>query len=195
MSHHHHPGHHFDPEFMRASEEWRRQVFPPEAALGDLLPADDLILADIGAGTGYYALAAARRLGRGRVYAIDRQADMLAVIDTRAAAEGLQNITLVEAPAHALPLGDDAADAVLMANVFHDIEEKSEALAEVRRILRPHGCFCLVEWTVEPTDMGPPAHIRIGPDELKAALTQAGFVVKGTKAGPGPFYTVAAGTS
>jgi SAM-dependent methyltransferase len=97
-------------------------------------------LADIGGGTGNYALAL-RRKGWEPVV-VDRSAAMLAW----AAAKGLKT---VEADAQRLPFEDETFDAATMISMLHHVEDRGVALAEARRILRPRGLLVLVGYTGE----------------------------------------------
>jgi ubiquinone/menaquinone biosynthesis C-methylase UbiE len=97
-------------------------------------------LADIGGGTGNYALAL-RREGWEPVV-VDRSAEMLA----RAAAKGLET---VEADAQRLPFADGSFDAATMISMLHHVEDRGAALAEARRILRNGGRLVLKGFTAE----------------------------------------------
>jgi len=97
-------------------------------------------LADIGGGTGNYAVALAREGWEPVV--VDRSAEMLA----RAAAKGLET---VEADAQRLPFGDETFDAVTMISMLHHVEDRGAALAEARRILRRGGRLVLMGFTRE----------------------------------------------
>ena len=191
MPHHHHD-HHFDPQRFRAFEDARRSILPPERILADLSLDPAAVLADIGAGTGFLSLPAANVLPQGRVLAVDRQQDMLDMIEERAREQGLTNIETIQADAAALPLADGSVHAVLMSNVFHDIDAQDDMLSEVRRILRPGGTYYLVEWDTIKTSMGPPLEIRIAPEDLSSRLTDAGFTVDQVVREPEPFYRLIA---
>jgi SAM-dependent methyltransferase len=97
-------------------------------------------LADIGGGTGNYALALQNEGWRPVV--IDRSKAMLA----RASAKGLQT---VEADAQRLPFGDGTFDAAMMISMLHHVEDRAAAVAEARRILRPGGRLVLMGFTGE----------------------------------------------
>lgn len=97
-------------------------------------------LADIGGGTGNYALAL-RREGWEPVV-LDRSAEMLA----RAKAKGLQT---VEADAQQMPFEDESFDAAVMISMLHHVEDRGAALAEARRILKVGGVLALLGFTGE----------------------------------------------
>jgi len=97
-------------------------------------------LADIGGGTGNYALALEREGWEPVV--IDRSPEMLA----RAAAKGLET---VEADAQDLPFDDESFDGAMMISMLHHVEDRRAALAEARRILKPSGRLVLMGFTGE----------------------------------------------
>ena len=97
-------------------------------------------LADIGGGTGNYALALRREGWEPTV--VDRSAGMLA----RAGAKGLDT---VEADAQELPFEDESIHAVTMISMLHHVENRRAALAEARRVLRPRGRLVLMGFTGE----------------------------------------------
>jgi SAM-dependent methyltransferase len=102
--------------------------------------APGLRLADIGGGTGNYALAFKREGWEPVV--VDRSPEML----ERAAAKGLE---VVEADAQRLPFEDESFDAVTMISMLHHVENRDAALVEARRILRPGGRLALKGFTGE----------------------------------------------
>ena len=91
-------------------------------------------LADIGGGTGNYALAL--RSEGWEPVVIDRSPEMLA----RAAAKGLETVA---ADAQSLPFADGSFDAATMISMLHHVEDRAAALAEARRVLRPGGRLAL----------------------------------------------------
>jgi SAM-dependent methyltransferase len=97
-------------------------------------------LADIGGGTGNYALVLQRE-GWDPVVA-DRSAEMLA----RATAKGLE---VVQADAQQLPFEDESFDAAMMISMLHHVEDRGAALAQARRILRAGGRLVLMGFTGE----------------------------------------------
>jgi SAM-dependent methyltransferase len=97
-------------------------------------------LADIGGGTGNYALALKREGWEPVV--VDRSPGMLA----RAAAKGLET---VRANAEHLPFADERFDAALMISMLHHVDDQSATLAEARRILKPRGRLVLKGWAGE----------------------------------------------
>lgn len=132
------------PDYSRQAERYDETrsaspsvLRPLREALGE---ASGQRLADIGGGTGNYALAL--KSEGWKTVVVDRSAAMLA----HAAAKGLET---VEADAQQLPFEDNSFDAAVMISMLHHVEDHRIALAEARRILRPGGRLALVGFTDE----------------------------------------------
>lgn len=132
------------PDYSRQAEHYddTRSASPSvmRALRSALAGAPGDRLADVGGGTGNYALAFRREGWETTV--VDRSAAMLA----RAAAKDL---VLVRADAQYLPFPDECFDAVSMISMLHHVEDRSLAIAEARRILRPGGRLVLKGFTRE----------------------------------------------
>lgn len=186
----HGPGRHGDPGAQEPTR--RRTLFAPEDFLGDFIAAPDAVLADIGCGTGFFALPAARMLSAGRVLAVDIQQESLDRLAASARQEGLANVEAIRADAAALPLSANSVALVLMARFLLSYPERDAILHEARRVLRPGGRLYLVQWDRVPTPMGPPFALRIGQDAIAGIVERAGFAVLRLWPGPAPFYRVLA---
>jgi ubiquinone/menaquinone biosynthesis C-methylase UbiE len=131
-------------------------------------------IADIGAGTGFFALEAARRVGpRGRVYAIDLSAELVALLKERKEREGLAALIPLQNTTSSIPLGDAVADLVLLANVLHDVPPPT--LREAVRLLRPRGRLVNLDWKKEETPGGPPPEIRLTAAEAAEVFGEYGL--------------------
>lgn len=121
-------------------------------------------VADLGAGTGHYSIAAAGVVGNdGRVYAVDIQEDVLKHALDSAHRLGLRNIEMVWGNVEnkgGTKLREHAIDAVILSNVLFQVEHKQNLVAEILRILKPGGRLLLVDWAGAYGGMGPdPAHV------------------------------------
>ena len=105
--------------------------------------------ADIGAGTGYFALPWAAELREGRVLAVDIQPEMLAILRSRTAALGIDNVepVLGSIDDPSLPAGE--VDVVLIVDAYHEFSHPREMMAGIVRGLRPGGRLVLVEYRGE----------------------------------------------
>lgn len=131
-------------------------------------------VADVGAGTGYFAVRVARRLGpEGGVFAIDLEPDMVRYLGARAAREGLTNLTPVLAGAND-PRIPEPVDVVLIVDTLHHIGEREAYLAKLAARLRPGGRLVVVDFAPDAT-MGPPKAHRLSADEVVDTAARAGF--------------------
>ena len=109
-----------------------------------LEPGDTV--ADIGAGTGYFALPMAAMVGElGRVLAVDIQPEMLAIVERRAGAGKVTNIVPVLATETDPNLPSGAVDVVLMVDAYHEFSHPREVMERVVVALSPQGRVVLVE--------------------------------------------------
>jgi SAM-dependent methyltransferase len=184
--------HHFDPEHLLEHEERLRALGDPVELLRSLLAGDERLLVDVGAGVGRMSLAAAALLPAAQVLAIDHQADMVAQLEKRFRAAGLDSARAVRADAAHLPLGDGEADAVLLSVVLHDVADPAAVLREARRVLKAAGRLVLFEVRPGALDDGPPQELLFDPVELAQVVAAAGFAPGPVLDGPGPLYRVVA---
>jgi ubiquinone/menaquinone biosynthesis C-methylase UbiE len=136
---------HLDPAFVAGYE--RKQGYPDPAEDLAVLTAHGLgatsTVVDLGAGTGRFSLAAARRFGQ--VIAVDISAAMLRLLDDRAAAAGIANLRWVQAGFLSYQHAGPPADAVYSRNALHQLPDfwKAVALERVGRMLRSGGVLRL----------------------------------------------------
>lgn len=128
----------------------RETTEQPEKVLDTLHIVPGSIVADIGAGTGYYSLRLARRVGpQGRVLATDIQAEMLSRLRANLKKAGITNVEpILCSPTDAnLPVGQ--LDLALMVDVYHELAHPEETIAQIRRALKPDGRLVLIEYRGE----------------------------------------------
>jgi ubiquinone/menaquinone biosynthesis C-methylase UbiE len=108
------------------------------------------IVADLGAGTGYYSLALGSLVPRGKVYAVELQKDFLTTIKSRVKELGLNNVEIIWGNVEKLggtKIGDKIADAVIASNILFQVEDKESFILEIKRILKPKGQVLLIDWS------------------------------------------------
>ena len=112
------------------------------------LTATDVV-ADIGAGTGYFSLPVARRVSQGRVYAVDIQPEMLAIIEGRMEGAGIANVTTVLGTATSPMLPEGEIDLAFIVDAYHEFSHPREMGEALVRALRPGGRLLLIEYRGE----------------------------------------------
>ena len=148
----------------------------PEKALDALNIVPGMIVADVGAGTGYFSLRLARRVGpSGKVYAIDVQPEMLEKLKANAQREKLGNIeTLLGSEADPkLPAGK--IDLVLLVDVYHEFSQPQQMLQHIRASLKLDGRLVLLEYRKEdPAIPIRPEH-KMSVAEVKTEIEAEGY--------------------
>lgn len=140
------------------------------------LPVEpDDVVADIGAGTGYFSIPLAERLPDGKVLAVDIQAEMLAFIEQKKRELGVENVETILGTASdpGLPAGD--VDLIFIVDAYHEFyypREMGEAMFEA---LRPGGHVVLLEYRAEdPTVPIKPLH-KMTQEQAKAEMDAVGL--------------------
>jgi len=152
-----------------ARDEWQK----PDQVVAALKLAPDARVADIGSGTGYFAVRLARAVPQGTVTGADLEPDMVQYLNARAAKEKLSNLSaIVAAPDD--PRLPEPVDLVLVVDTYHHIGARPDYFARLRARLRPGGRVAIIDFTLDsPT--GPPRSGRIAPEVVEREMAQAGY--------------------
>ncbi len=122
----------------------------PDLVLRALELKEGMVVADIGAGTGYYTRRIAERVGKsGTVLAVDIQPEMLKLLQREMAKHGVQNVKPVLATPTSLRLQPASLDLAVMVDVYHELEYPHEVLAEIVQALKPEGRLVFVEFRAD----------------------------------------------
>lgn len=170
---------HRDPAaYIAALEDPKRDAYqkPQEVMKAlDLTPGE--VIADIGAGSGYFALRLAHHVGReGHVYAVDVSPEMIRHLNGRIRDAGLLNISTILAPPDD-PLLPRPVDRFLIVNVWHHIEDQAGYLALMKKVLKPGGQVVMIDFHKKDLPVGPPADMKIAREDLIRQMEQHGFEV------------------
>jgi ubiquinone/menaquinone biosynthesis C-methylase UbiE len=179
--------------YIAAQEEPSRAAWQkPDQVLDALALAPGQTICDIGAGPGYFALRAAKRVGAtGRVFAVDVEPRILDALRTRLEKADVRNVTPVLALAADPLLPPASCDLVLIVDAYHHFPDRPHYLARLAALLRPHGRLADVDWQKRATDFGPPLEHRIAREEFLADAAKAGLrVVSEPKLLPYQYFLV-----
>ena len=156
-----------DPE----RDAWQK----PHAVIEALALKPDAAVADLGAGTGYFAARLANMLPKGTVFAVDLEPDMVKYLGERAKREGLANLKPVQAQAGDARL-PAKVDLVLLVDVYHHIEARERYFRKLAASIKPGGRVAVVDFRLDSPE-GPPKAARIAPEQVKAELARAGYAL------------------
>lgn len=166
----------FPPENLGMLEGPDRDAWQqPDQVMDALGIADGALVADLGAGGGWFTVRLARRVGpNGRVYAEDIQPQMIESIARRVSREGLTNVeTILGTPSDPkLPPG---LDAVLIVSTYPEITDPVTLLLRIADALKPNGRIAIVDFRLEGGGPGPPHEERVAPNQVVREAERAGL--------------------
>ncbi|MBL8304519.1 MAG: class I SAM-dependent methyltransferase [Ideonella sp.] len=132
-------------ERAEREQEERTDLLLPELKL-----TPGMVVADIGAGTGYFSRRIAERLGPGgTVYAVDVQPEMIRMLASLARRPGLEAIRPVLGAVDDVKLPPASVDLAIMVDVYHELEFPHEVVASILKALKPGGRLVFVEYRGE----------------------------------------------
>jgi ubiquinone/menaquinone biosynthesis C-methylase UbiE len=151
---------------------WQR----PDEVIRALDLAQGAVVAEIGAGTGYFTAHFARAVGpAGRVIATDVQPEMIGALEELARGEPLANVTVVHAGFDDPSLPDACCDLVFLGNVYKELSGRGAYLRRLAAALRPEGRIAVVDFRPGAPGLGPPQEVRLPEEQVVAELAEAGF--------------------
>jgi FkbM family methyltransferase len=121
----------------------------PAVLVDSMSLASDDVVADIGAGTGYFTFRIAPQVPQGRVFAVDIQTEMLDIMQREIDKTGIDNVTLVKGTVTDPKLPADSIDAALMVDAYHEFSHPREMMRNLKTALVPGGRVFLVEYRKE----------------------------------------------
>ena len=151
----------------------------PSKALDALDLKPGMVVADIGAGSGYYTSRMARRVGpAGRVYATDIQQGMIDLLDRRIRSEGLANVTTVLGGMDDPKLPPRAIDLAIMVDVYHELQQPQVFLQRLKESFKPGGRLVLLEFRKEDPKVPILEVHKMSVAEVKQEMEAEGFVLE-----------------
>lgn len=142
---------------------------------------EDMIVADLGAGTGYYSILAGAMVPMGRVYAVEVERDYLTTIKDRAAEACLSNIECLWGNVEKIggtKIKNEVIDKVIASNILFQVENKEKFIEEMRRILKPGGQVLLVDWSPEPDSIAQEHPGAIKMSKARDMFLERGFIFR-----------------
>jgi FkbM family methyltransferase len=127
----------------------REQEERTDLLIENLPLSANTVVADIGAGTGYFAFPVAQRVPQGRVLAVDIQPEMLAKIERRKQEHGITNVEAVQGTITDPNLGIETVDLIYIVDAYHEFSHPLEMGTAMAQALKPGGRLVLIEYRME----------------------------------------------
>lgn len=153
----------------------REKEEAPSKAIVALKLAPDAVIADLGAGSGYYTFRLAPLVPQGRVVAIDIQPEMLDYMKEEMRARGVKNVQPHLGSVTELKLPDASLDAVLMVDAYHEFDHPAEMLGSIKAALKKGGRIYLLEFRAEDSKVPIKPHHKMTEAQARKELEAAGF--------------------
>lgn len=162
-------------EYAKSFDDPARDTWQmPDRVIATLGLKTGQAVADIGAGTGYFAVRLARTPAAPRVFAVDIEQSMVDYVRARAKREGLTNIVAVKADADRSNL-QEAVDLVLIVDTYHHIPNRVAYFTTLKALMKPGAKLAIVDFKKDAPGQGPPAEFRFTADQISGELSKAGF--------------------
>jgi ubiquinone/menaquinone biosynthesis C-methylase UbiE len=156
-------------------DAWQR----PEQIMDALSIGEGSVVADLGAGGGWFTVRLSRQVGpNGRVYAEDIQPQMIEVIKRRVQRDRITNVETKLGTATDPRLDPGSLDAVLIVDAYHEVEEPVKLLRNVARALKPKGAIGIVNFKQDGGGPGPPMEERVDAEQVIADAQAAGLELR-----------------
>ncbi len=153
----------------------------PGANIAKLGVADGMKVADLGAGSGFYSIESAKRVGAsGRIYAIDVQKNLLERLRSVAQAQSLNNVEVIWANAEKIggtKLKDALVDRAIVSNILFQVAKMDDFALEVKRITKSGGKLLIIEWN-ETTPLAPKT--QVPQIKVQTLFEKSGFKLEET---------------
>lgn len=156
----------------------------PERVLFQSGLGKNQVVADLGAGSGFYAIASGKIVGDGgSVYVVDIMESSLNHVASEARLKAIRNIKTLRAdleqPGAVNSIPSGTVNLVIFANVLHQVKNREKLFDDAYRLLQTGGKILIVEWNEQVGSFGPPAAERITEAEAKQLADKKSFKFSG----------------
>jgi ubiquinone/menaquinone biosynthesis C-methylase UbiE len=134
-----------------------------------------MVIADIGAGSGYYTTRISKILTDGKIYAVDVQPEMIEYLDKRIKKEKLSNVVTVLGDEKKVPLDSSSVDLMFLVDVYHEFSFPFEMGQSMHEVLKPSGKLVLVEFRAEDKYLAIKGLHKMTREQIIKELSVAGF--------------------
>lgn len=144
-------------------------------AISNLPVSKNSVVADIGAGSGFYTFRIAPKVAEGKVYAVEIQDDALAYLKKKTGELKANNVIVVKGAEKSPNLPDNAIDLAIMVDVYHELMYPQEFLEAIKRALKPKGKLLLMEYKQEDPGVAIKEEHKMSVRQVSKELAASGF--------------------
>ncbi|HEX9264391.1 MAG TPA: methyltransferase domain-containing protein [Candidatus Binatia bacterium] len=171
-------GLHNDPKaYIGSLDDPKRDAYQkPHEVLTALNLKPGEVIADIGAGSGYFTFRLAHQVGaKGKIYAVDVSPDMILHVNRRIREEKTTNVVSILADADDPLLPDRSVNRFFICEVWHHVENQTKYLSLMKKMLKPAGEVVMIDFHKKELPFGPPLQMKIAREDLIKQLESNGF--------------------
>ncbi len=163
--------------YIASLEDPKRDAYQkPHEVIMALGLKEGEVVADIGAGSGYFSFRLAHHVGEnGRVFAVDINPDMVLYMNRRIRDLNVSNVVTVLAPPDDPLLRDASVDRFFFCETWHHIQDHAHYLSLVKRMLKPGGQVIMIDFQKRELPLGPPMEMKISREDLIKEMQSNGF--------------------
>jgi ubiquinone/menaquinone biosynthesis C-methylase UbiE len=160
-------------------EDPQRDVYQkPHEVLTALAIKPGEVIADVGAGSGYFTFRLAHHVGnKGKIYAVDVSPDMILHINRRIRELKVMNVSSILADPDDPLLAEASVNRFFFSNSWHHIENQTRYLSLIKKILKPGGEVIMIDFHKKELPVGPPMQMKIARDDLVKQMEKNGFEI------------------
>ncbi|TDJ00934.1 MAG: methyltransferase domain-containing protein [Deltaproteobacteria bacterium] len=152
----------------------------PDLLLQQLELEPSAVVADVGAGSGYFSFRLSPLVPQGKVLAVDVQQAMLDLIEAKKSEQGVTNIETVLGTTADPHLADESVDVILLVDAYHEFSHPVEMMAGLVRALKPDGVLVLVEYRAEDPEVRIHRLHKMSQEQARREMRAAGLVWRET---------------
>lgn len=153
----------------------RPQEENTELAIKNLPIDKKSVVADIGAGSGYYTFRIAKKVPEGKVYAVEIQDPAIKYLEERSNELGFDNVITIKGTEKSPMLPDNSIDLAIMVDVYHELEYPHEVLQNIKKSLKPDGKLLLIEYRGEDPKVAIKRLHKMTVEQVTKELSANGF--------------------
>jgi len=133
------------------------------------------VVADIGAGSGYYTFRIAQKLTEGKVYAVEIQDEFIDLLKKNQLQKGIKNVEVVKGTEQNPKLPANFIDLAIMVDVYHELAYPQEMLSALKTVLKPDGKILLLEYRAEDPDVAIKELHKMSVKQVNKEMESNGF--------------------